>query len=48
MGDEGAVAQGVDKEVCVLLVEDDTRLAGLLQRGFRAEGYAVDFAGLKR
>ena len=29
----------------LLLVEDDTRLAGLLVRGFRAEGYAVDVAG---
>lgn len=29
----------------LLLVEDDTRLAGLLQRGLRAEGYAVDVAG---
>ena len=29
----------------LLLVEDDTRLAGLLLRGLRAEGYAVDVAG---
>jgi len=29
----------------LLLVEDDTRLAGLLQRGLRGEGYAVDVAG---
>ena len=29
----------------LLLVEDDTRLCGLLQRGLRAEGYAVDVAG---
>ncbi len=29
----------------LLLVEDDTRLAGLLVRGFRAEGYAVDVSG---
>ena len=28
----------------LLLVEDDTRLAGLLLRGLRAEGYAVDVA----
>src|SRR5206468_6500539 len=32
-------------EVRLLLVEDDTRLAGLLVRGFRSEGYAVDVAG---
>jgi len=31
--------------VRLLLVEDDTRLAGLLLRGLRAEGYAVDVAG---
>jgi len=30
--------------VRLLLVEDDTRLAGLLLRGLRAEGYAVDVA----
>jgi two-component system OmpR family response regulator len=29
----------------VLLVEDDPRLAGLLQRGLRGEGYAVDISG---
>lgn len=29
----------------LLLVEDDTRLCGLLLRGLRAEGYAVDAAG---
>jgi two-component system OmpR family response regulator len=31
--------------VRLLLVEDDTRLAGLLQRGLRSEGYAIDVAG---
>jgi two-component system OmpR family response regulator len=30
----------------LLLLEDDIRLAGLLQRGLRAEGHAVDLAGL--
>jgi two-component system OmpR family response regulator len=29
----------------LLLVEDDPRLAGLLQRGLRGEGYAVDVSG---
>jgi len=29
----------------VLLVEDDPRLSGLLQRGLRGEGYAVDISG---
>lgn len=29
----------------LLIVDDDERLAGLLERGFRAEGYAVDRAG---
>jgi two-component system OmpR family response regulator len=29
----------------LLLIEDDTRLAGLLRRGLRSEGYAVDAAG---
>lgn len=29
----------------LLLIEDDTRLAGLLRRGLRGEGYAVDVAG---
>src|ERR1043166_3871302 len=29
----------------VLLVEDDHRLAGLLQRGLKGEGYAVDVSG---
>jgi two-component system OmpR family response regulator len=31
--------------VRLLLLEDDTRLCGLLVRGFRAEGYAIDVAG---
>ena len=30
----------------LLLLEDDIRLAGLLQRGLRAEGHAVDLAAL--
>jgi two-component system OmpR family response regulator len=30
----------------LLLLEDDTRLAGLLVRGFRADGYAVDVSGM--
>ena len=30
----------------LLLLEDDIRLAGLLQRGLRAEGHAVDVAAL--
>ena len=29
----------------LLLIEDDTRLAGLLRRGLRGEGHAVDVAG---
>jgi two-component system OmpR family response regulator len=31
--------------VRVLVVEDETKMAGLLQRGLREEGYAVDVAG---
>jgi two-component system, OmpR family, response regulator len=31
--------------VRLLVVEDDTRLAGLVQRGLRGEGHAVDVAG---
>jgi AmiR/NasT family two-component response regulator len=29
----------------VLVVEDEARMATLLERGFREEGYAVDVAG---
>jgi two-component system OmpR family response regulator len=29
----------------LLVVEDDTRMAGLLRRGFREDGYAVDIVG---
>jgi two-component system OmpR family response regulator len=32
-------------EACLLLVEDDGKLAGTLKRGLESEGYAVDVAG---
>jgi CheY-like chemotaxis protein len=41
MGDEDAVAQRVDKQVCVLLVEDDKALRRMLEVNLRRAGYQV-------
>ena len=44
MDDEGSVAQGVEKQVCVLLVEDDNALRRLYEVRLQRAGYKVSAA----